>query len=400
MTGLRFAAAALAACLALAPAAGPAEATEEGAALVDEVARIVERHFYDRGLAGVDWKAASERHRTAAREAADRRGDLEAANALLSELRVSHTFLIPAEVYERTYDSEMRGRATSQFGFMLERRGTRFFVSDLLAGGAADRAGLRRGDEVVSLDGAGPAAAPRLVAFHDRGTGAAARYELDPSDGKPIAVELRRAEGQATATVEVAAGETNRVLASAASIRTIRRDGLRFGYARLYHVLHRDCYRALEQALMGPLASADGLILDLRGWGGYWDPVGRSVVRLVSGVGSPWRGRVVAIVDENTRSAKEVMAYHLRKRGIPLVGRRTAGAVLGAGFYPTTVASAVVVLAVRDVRSLTDGVNLEGAGVEPDVPVDDALPYAGGEDELVEAACRDLEARLAGARLR
>ena len=42
---------------------------------------------------------------------------------------------------------------------------------------------------------------------------------------------------------------------------------------------------------------------------------------------------LVAIIDEGTRSGLEVFAYALKANGIPLVGSRTAGALLAGRAY-------------------------------------------------------------------
>lgn len=51
-------------------------------------------------------------------------------------------------------------------------------------------------------------------------------------------------------------------------------------------------------------------------------------------------------------------------------------------------------LAVSD-AVIDDGVRLEGRGVEPDVPVPFALPYAGGRDPQREAAMEEMRRILA-----
>src|SRR3712207_9533416 len=38
-----------------------------------------------------------------------------------------------------------------------------------------------------------------------------------------------------------------------------------------------------------------------------------------------WQKPVVGIIDEGTRSGMEILAYGLKKAGVPLVGTRTAG---------------------------------------------------------------------------
>jgi carboxyl-terminal processing protease len=95
----------------------------------------------------------------------------------------------------------------------------------------------------------------------------------------------------------------------------------------------------------------------------------------------------VVLVDEGTRSGKEVVTYALKRHGVPVVGTRTAGALLAAqGFLLSD--GSLLVLAVSDVR--LDGERLEGQGVAPDIEVPFPLPYAAGHDPQLEAALAEL----------
>lgn len=84
------------------------------------------------------------------------------------------------------------------------------------------------------------------------------------------------------------------------------------------------------------------------------------------------------LVNEGSRSGKEILAYGFRKYGIgPVVGATTAGAVLQGNLYPIG-SESVLYLAIADI--LIDGQRLEGIGVEPDIAVPFDLPYAQGAD--------------------
>lgn len=87
--------------------------------------------------------------------------------------------------------------------------------------------------------------------------------------------------------------------------------------------------------------------------------------------GPRFSGTVVAVVDAQSSSAAEVLAYllQMRKRGI-VVGDRTAGAVMEARGHEHTVGTQVVVLYYTSVTEadlvFADGTRLEGRGVVPD----------------------------------
>jgi hypothetical protein len=89
----------------------------------------------------------------------------------------------------------------------------------------------------------------------------------------------------------------------------------------------------------GRLKDVDGLVLDLRGgWGGAQPEYtelfvgGAPIMTYVGRDGREnfasfrWRRPVVVLVDEGTRSGKEVVTYGLKRQGVRVVGTRTAGA--------------------------------------------------------------------------
>ena len=88
-------------------------------------------------------------------------------------------------------------------------------------------------------------------------------------------------------------------------------------------------------------------------------------------------------IDEGTRSGLEVFAYDLKAKGIPLVGTRTAGALLGGRGYLLPDDS-LLELAVAGVE--VNGEKIEGKGVEPDMAVPFDVRYAAGRDPQRDAA--------------
>ena len=164
---------------------------------------------------------------------------------------------------------------------------------------------------------------------------------------------------------------------------------------------------AVAEALAeGPLKDAEGLVLDLRGrWGGGSSDAAELFVgntpafRLIPRKGEDvlanvrWHRPVVAIIDGGSRSGLEVFAYALKVNGIPLVGERTAGALLAASAFLLPDDS-LLELAVSD-AVIADDVRLEGSGVEPDIRVPFSLPYAAGRDPQREAAIEEMTRILA-----
>jgi carboxyl-terminal processing protease len=188
------------------------------------------------------------------------------------------------------------------------------------------------------------------------------------------------------------------------SVRVIEHGGQRLGYVRIWSYARREYHRVLiEELAEGSLKDVDGLVLDLRGgWGGAQPEYAELFVGgapIMSFVGRDgreafasfrWRRPVVVLVDEGTRSGKEVVAFGLQRQAVPVVGSRTSGALLAArGFLLSD--GSLLVLAVSDVR--VEGERLEGRGVVPDLDVPFRLPYAAGRDPQLDAALGELAQR-------
>ncbi|WEX75437.1 S41 family peptidase [Sinorhizobium numidicum] len=269
------------------------------------------------------------------------------------------------------------------------------FVSDVYDGGPAERAGIRVGDEILSVDGA---PYREITSFRDK-------------VGRTVDVRLRRDRGAPPITITVAVERLKplRTFAKAIeeSVTLTESEGRRIGYLRLWTLSSSDGLDIVARELsLGRLKDADGVIVDLRGrWGGGPPDAadlfvgGVPTFRLVSRDGKDmlatvrWRRPVVAIIDEGARSGLELFAYALKANGIPLVGTRTAGALL-AGRAFLLPDDSLLELAVSD-AVIDEGLRLEGRGVDPDIPVSFSLPYAAGRDPQLDAATEEMRRILA-----
>lgn len=270
-----------------------------------------------------------------------------------------------------------------------------WFVSDVYDGGPAARAGILTGDEILSVDGA---PYREIESFRDKA-------------GKTAEVIIRRRPGTETISFKVVV-ERLRPLptfekAIEASAKIEERDGQKIGYIHLWTLAApRSMEKVAEVLAEGALKDADGLVLDLRGrWGGGRSDAaelflgGVPPFRLIGRDGKTmlanvrWNRPVVAIIDEGTRSGLEVFAYALKAKSIPLVGSRTAGALLAGSAYVLPDDS-LLELAVSD-AIIGEDIRLEGQGVQPDISVSFTLPYAAGQDSQREAAIEEMRRILA-----
>ncbi len=106
-------------------------------------------------------------------------------------------------------------------------------------------------------------------------------------------------------------------------------------------------------------------------------------IRLTTGgrAEKQYRGRIAVLIDENCFSSTEAFAAEVKEtRAGTLVGRRTAGAMLGAD-YVSLADDWKLVLPVMNFRT-AGGMKVEGVGVEPDIIV---KPKRGGDPELASA---------------
>jgi carboxyl-terminal processing protease len=377
------------------------EAPRATPALIKEVGRLVNRHFYDRGAVERIWPEARMAH-SAGLPADPTSEEVAAAlDAMLAELGVSHTghytqgelaYYELLDIFARDeWAPRLRrlfpgGRvAYTGIGVVPRTLEGRVFLAGVYHGGPAARAGLRVGDEIIATDGE---RFDPIASFAGKA-------------GQPVTLEVRRIADGPTFPVEVVPEriQPNEMFLNAlrASVRVVERGGQRLGYIRIWSYARRQYQRVLvEELAEGGLKDVDGLVLDLRGgWGGarpeYTELFvgGAPIMTFVGRDGDEafatfrWRRPVVVLVDEGTRSGKEVVTYGLQRQDVPVVGTRTAGALLAArGFLLSD--GSLLVLAVSDVR--VEGERLEGRGVVPDVEVPFELPYAAGRDPQLDAA--------------
>jgi carboxyl-terminal processing protease len=386
----------------LALTAGATSWAREGAQaeVFDEAARVVRNSFYDPKLHGKDWDAVIARHKPRYLAADSVKERSEAINAMLAELDASHTMHV-ADDDPRYYqlvdifryglrDSISRhlpyGVSYAGIGIVTREIEGKTFVTGVLAGLAAAKAGVAVGDEIVAVDDA-----PFRPVESFRG-----------KVGAPVKLSLRRARGGPVSVVElrperIEPGKAFRT-AMRESARLIEANGKRIGYIHVWSYAGQDYQDILiDELSTGKLKDADALIWDLRdGWGGaqaryldlfnargpdmtFTERSGKSAYASFK-----WRKPVALLVNGGTRSGKEVLTYGFKKYGYgEVIGTRTAGALLaGRGFLLSD--GSFLMVAVNDVA--VDGERLEGKGVMPTIEVPFEIPYAGGADPQLAKA--------------
>jgi len=382
---------------------GRGEARNRNSEAFEDVWRLVRDRFYDPRLSGVDWPAMRERYAPKAEGAASREELALIINAMLATLGASHThyytadepaFYQLADIFHRALEhrglrSMFPSGAVSYPGigvFTHSDPDRRAFVTGVIEGAPAEKAGLLLGDEIVSADGE-----PFRPVGSFRG-----------KVGASVSLAIRRARKDTPLTLRVAPADLrpNDLFLEGlkSSARIITSGGARVGYVHVWSYAGHIYQSALEDLVSeGPLREADALIWDLRdGWGGaqpqYLDLFNArgSTMQVKDRNGDTgfinvkWRKPVAALINGGTRSGKEVLAYGFKKYRIgELVGSRTEGAVLAATAFLIG-DDGLLLLAVEDV--LVDGARLEGVGVTPTIEVAFDPRYAAGRDPQLERA--------------
>lgn len=385
------------------------QAQPTGLDLLDRTISLVEEHFYNAEAADRFHDIALEVAATMP-ERPNQQEEIAAIRTALAALGASHTGLFTADqldYYELldVFQSNYRQRLTALYpprgeirfpsiGLVPTTVDGLVFAARIYDGGPADFAGVRVGDELVTINGQ-PFAVGPILSSHDRET---------------VEIGVRRRPGDTIVTLDIAVQEVQPTEALLDAIRASAKvhevAGFRIGTIRLW-TFHDARVEAILADILsgGPLADIDGLVLDLRGrWGGapadaaemFLGGTPTTVTVDQAGVeryaSFRWRGPLVAVIDGGSRSGIEILAYALKERGVPLVGETTAGALLaGRGFLLEE--GVLLELAVMDVL-LGDAVRLEGNGVEPTVPVPFERPYADGADPQLDEALGIMVDRL------
>lgn len=385
------------------------------AKVFDQVWQTVNNNFYDPKFNGVDWKAMREKYIIQAQRASTAEFPT-VINQMLSELRASHTrYYTPDEpaYYQLLGIFQPRSEKLQQqlkkffpkgkieytgIGAFTKDINGKTFVSAILDGSPAAKAKLKVGDQLLSVD---DRPFQPIKSFKAK-TGQKVKLKIvrspDPKSQQEIIV-----------TPQLLDATTMFLDAQAASTQIIEREGKKIGYTHIWSYAGDQYQQQLEEELFyGRLKDADGLVLDLReGWGGAYPnylniytangpsltSIGRD--RQPNKSNYQWKKPVVMVVNQGSRSGKEILAFGFQQYKIgKVVGSKTAGAVL-AGRPFVMGDGSVLYLAVADVL-LDDNQRLEGKGITPDINVPFSIEYAQGADPQKERAVETVLALTRG----
>ncbi|MCC6464748.1 MAG: PDZ domain-containing protein [Planctomycetes bacterium] len=376
-------------------------------AVLDAMLKIVREQFYDRKHGGKNLDDLRARYLKRVADSEPGTALHAALKELIAEFKVSHFTIIEEEAYTTNFGPEMDNTTSLRLGVDLsELEPGKLFVTSVLDGSGAQKAGVLRGDRLLEVNGKPALESGTLVdAGGDPGLPGVPHYYIRiPGDRETMDLKLQRsADDAGPVAVTVTPTQINAIQASKSSVTVIEYQGRKFGYIHFWHFLHMGMAEALSRAIRKTWTECDGAIIDLRGRGGspavmnacfapFAEPPAMGMRMGGGGYNMPrWDRPVVALQDSGSRSAKEVYAHNWKWQKVgPLVGESTPGAVLGSTFAQLPDGS-YLLFPAQNVRSLTYGqVELEGNPVEPTHPVKDLLPFAAGADTIKQAGIKVL----------
>lgn len=358
-----------------------------------ETASAIELSYYGRVSRREEMETRLKQYAEPASKATSKEEFRAVVDKMIGEFKDSHFDLLTDE--DQGYylmDALMNGKKAAEMpelGAWFKQTSAGYVVQMVLDGSEAEKADLRKGDLVQSIDG------------HPFSP----IESLKPDVGKAAELQVKR--GGQLLNKRVGVGSMNALgmflTATKASARVIDEGGKKVGYMHLWTQATDDFKNEVANEVYGKLSHTDAFILDLRdGFGGrpegYGDPFFRPEVKLdwiylksamheLYGYGRP----LVVLINGGSRSAKEVLSFIFKKSGrATLIGSNTAGNVLGT--VPRRLNQwAYLEVPVMDVQA--DGVRLEGRGVAPDIAVPQEFDSL-GRDLYLDSALKFLGKRV------
>jgi len=354
--------------------------------ILDQVSSVVEKNYYDPHLNGLDWKALTAQTRTRIDAAENVSQMITSIFVQLDKLQDSHTVFLPPQRINQPL-----------FGFSAKAYGDDILVYEVKKDGAAAAAGLKRGDQILAINGfnAERSSFDKMMLYF-RALRPMAKLEIEARTGEEapriilLEAKIKQVQAVTDLTKMGTIWEMIREMEGAELISHYNNYPGDVGYVQLPE------FSGSEESingLVGRVKHARAVIVDLRGnhggsvnllasFTGYFESEPTVIADVITRkktepikvrpLGMKFSGPMFVLVDSQTSSAAEMFARHfqLSKRG-RVIGDRTSGRVNAARLFPehmgvdVGVALYGVEVAVGRVV-FPGGEELEKRGVTPD----------------------------------
>ena len=315
-------------------------------------------------------------------EPTDTKTLLEGAYDGMSDALDPFSYYVPASSMA-AYRAEQAAGAAST-GVVFARRGGYPFVVAPLPGSPADKAGVKGGDLIDSIDGQTMRNAPmwKIKAALDGPEGSTCELAVfRGGDEKKLKISVPRAKFEPPAPS--AKWERDVAILSIPTFTPTAAAAVR-------QVLEEASRRSIDKIVLDLRGSIGGAVPDAVPVAALFLPKGpvatvvsrKAPEKPLETTGEPvWKGRVVILVDDSTAGAAEVFAAALHDRaGSTTVGETTVGMAIVQRNVPTQEGGNLVMTVGRYVSP--SGKVLGGKGLTPDERVL-VLPGEPGERDLI-----------------
>jgi len=346
--------------------------------------QLVKDNYHDPTFAGQDWSCWE--HKFDQRLKTERDA-YSAIQKMLASLKDPYTRFLDPKAFQDENDAIDAKIVGIGINLQQSRDQKRLLVTRTLEESPAEQAGMRSGDEIISIEGRSAVGlTPEQAAERIRGPA-----------GTPVRISIVR--NQETREMEITRQE---IAIHAVKYRILENN---IGYIQLSTFISNDAAREFRRAL-GALQSTDALIIDVRDnpggllsnaleiadmlleGGTIVSTVGRNGKHTDMSSGDPLtRQAIVVLVDEDSASASEIVAGALQdNRRAIVVGQKTYGKGLVQEINKLPGGAAVHITVSKYLTP--SGSDINTIGIVPDITVDNS-------EEQVKVAVRYIQEKVA-----
>jgi C-terminal peptidase prc len=370
----------------------------ERRALFEEVWQRIADHYLYQDFRGLDWQAVYDEFAVRIGTAPDDRAFYTLMEEMVGRLNDQHSRFLPPSAAQREDVRSSGIEAQVGIGVLAVPGKDGAWIQHVFPNGPAAEAGLQARDRIVAIDGAFVSSANMIHGV----AGSRVRLTVVRPGSETLDVVLTRrpVEGRISPVARRLDGD--------------------IGYLAISTLWVQDMPEQVREALLNILTEGDlhGLILDLRGNPGGWQPVLVGILgHFVQGDvgvffnqqeakalsiepnGGPYfyDVPVAVLIDGNTASYAEVLAGILqREAGATVIGLPSAGNT--ETIYAYELSGGARLWVAQEGFRLQDGSSLEQVGVQPDIVVNvDWTRFSEAQDPITLQALQTVQ-HMAGQR--